>query len=124
MIKHDGSDIHISGSSVSQSSNTDSTNTDNYKGPWEFFKDIHGIITRPMNEQINIPSTAFTPNFSLPSKAIISNIISAKNIFTELTKKAKTFANIIDSTSSIALKQKQIVKSSIALSCKKFGQKG
>lgn len=124
MIKHDGTDIHISGSSVSKNSNTDSLNADNYKGPWEFFKDVHGIITRPMNIQINIPSTAFTPNFALPSKAILSNIVSAKNILSGLAKKAKSLANVIDSTSSLAAKQKQIVKVGISLAYKKFNQKG
>ena len=40
---------------------------------WEFFKNIQGIVTDFLNKQINIPSTAFTPNFVLPTKNAIEN---------------------------------------------------
>lgn len=119
MIKHDGKDIFTNGSTVSKDVNTDTLKNDNYHGPWEFFKDIHGIISRPMNEQINIPSTAFTPNFSMPSKAILNNIVLAKNFLESLLKKINDVSNVFSNNSNY-VKQNKIVKLSIAKAYDKF----
>lgn len=102
---------------------TGTAKTDNIHGPWEFFKDIIGLRTRPMNQQIGLASTAVTPDISLPTKAIFVNIIKAKDMLSLVKDKLKQLSDIVDFDNSDRLKQNQIVKNSIANACDKYYNK-
>lgn len=110
----------IGGSVKTDKVNTSTTSHDQSHGSWEFFKDIRGLVTRPLNQQISIPSTAFTPDFSLPTKAILVNIIKAKEVLTIIRNKVKQLSNAMDKDNSDALKQKEIVRINIVNAYKKF----
>lgn len=89
-------------------------------GPWEFFNEIKGLVTRPLNQQICIPSTAFTPDFSLPTKSILVNIIKAKDILLTIKNKIKQISDAADKDNSDRLKQKEIVRINIVNAYNKF----
>lgn len=112
----------VSGNVNAKKSESSTSSTDTFHGPWEFFKDVIGLVTRPLNQQICIPSTAFTPDFSLPTKAILVNIIKAKDTLTTINNKIKQISNSFDKDHSDVLKQKEIVKINIVRSYKKYKQ--
>lgn len=87
--------------------------------PWEFLKKIDGLSTDFLNKQINIPSTAFTPNFTLPSKAAFSNIYMAYNLLSGIYKKASQIASIFDKKGNKEIK-KEFIKNSIALATRGY----
>lgn len=80
---------------------------------WEFFKKNSGIVTDYLNKQINIPSTAVTPNMVLPSKTIFTNIMSGYNVISTLTNLVQKLSGAFNQTSSFAFISKEVVKSSI-----------
>lgn len=109
-------DTNLTGKAV----NTPTANVDSSKGSWEFFKDILGIVTRPINQQIQIPSTAFTPDFSLPTKAILLNILKAKDVLSLIKNKLTNISSVFSKDHSNTLKQQKILKMNIGYSYKKF----
>ena len=91
------------------------------KTEWEFFKTVKGFLTDKMNAQINIPSTAFTPDFSMPTKEAFMKILMAKAMFDALSTRVKQLSNAVNGTSSDAAKQKAIVKRQIEKALSKNG---
>lgn len=104
----------VSGQNKSSKSETETS----IRG-WEFMKKIDGLSTDFLNKQINIPSTAFTPNFTLPSKAAFSNIFFAYNVINGIYKKITQVSAIFDKDSNTAIK-KDFIKNSIALSTRGY----
>lgn len=119
-IKYTKGSFKVDGDIEVKDTNTANTNTDNFNGSWEFFKNTFGIITDFMNKQIMIPSTAFTPDFPLPTKAILLNIVKAKEALTIIKNKVKQLSNAMDKDNSSTLKQKQIVKINIVNAYNKY----
>lgn len=97
--------------------NSDLSKSQTQHKSWEFFKNIQGIVTDFLNKQINIPSTAFTPNFVLPTKEIFSKIALTISIFTQLKQKMEMVGEVFsgDSTKTITYKRKQYVKRQLNL---------
>lgn len=112
------------GSTNSQKSESATSRTDTWHGPWEFFKDVIGLRTRPINQQIGLASTAFTPDLSLPTKAIFVNIMKAKDTLLTIKNKIKSISDTIDRDNSDRLKQKQIVKINIVNAYNKYYKSG
>lgn len=77
---------------------------------WEFFKNIQGIVTDFLNKQINIPSTAFTPNFVLPTKDAFAKISMVIGIFNQLKIRLSMVGEVISgSDNTISSQRKQYV---------------
>lgn len=77
---------------------------------WEFFKNIQGIVTDFLNKQINIPSTAFTPNFVLPTKDAFTKISMVIGIFNQLKTRLSMVGEVISgSDNTISSQRKQYV---------------
>lgn len=112
------------GNTNSQRAETATSRTDTWHGPWEFFKDVIGLRTRPINQQIGLASTAVTPDLSLPTKAIFVNIIKAKDTLLVIKNKIKQISDTIDEDHSDRLKQKQIVKINIVNAYNKYYKSG
>ncbi|MGL4449620.1 MAG: hypothetical protein ACRCTZ_00340 [Sarcina sp.] len=104
---------------VTEQTKTLRSETDTDIKGWEFMKKIDGLSTDFLNKQINIPSTAFTPNFTLPSKAAFSNIFFAYNVLNGIYKKISQVSAVFDKNSNTAIK-KDFIKNSIALSTRGF----
>ncbi|MGL4358840.1 MAG: hypothetical protein ACRCX8_21175 [Sarcina sp.] len=86
---------------------------------WEFMKKIDGLNTDFINKQINIPSTAITPNFTLPSKAAFGSILFAYNLLSGILKKVTQLTSMFDKRSESKL-QKEFIKISIGLSSRGY----
>ena len=77
---------------------------------WEFFKNIQGIVTDFLNKQINIPSTAFTPNFVLPTKDAFTKISMVIGIFNQLKTRLSMVGEVISgSDNTISSQRKQYI---------------
>lgn len=77
---------------------------------WEFFKNIQGVVTDFLNKQINIPSTAFTPNFVLPTKDAFAKISMVIGIFNQLKTRLSMVGEVISgSDNTISSQRKQYV---------------
>jgi hypothetical protein len=77
---------------------------------WEFFKNIQGIVTDFLNKQINIPSTAFTPNFVLPTKDAFAKISMVIGIFNQLKTRLSMVGEVISgSDNTISSQRKQYI---------------
>lgn len=63
---------------------------------WEFFKKVRGIFTDFIPAQINIPSTAITPSFQLPTKETFSNIMLGISVFKQLKTKIEVVSSVFD----------------------------
>lgn len=82
---------------------------------WEFFKKNSGIVTDYLNKQINIPSTAFTPNMVLPSKTIFTNVMSGYNVLNTANGLLQKLSGVFNQTSSFSFIAKEVVKKSIGV---------
>lgn len=114
-----GDSVTFNGNTNSERADSATSRTDTWHGPWEFFKDVIGLRTRPINQQIGLASTAFTPDISLPTKAIFVNIIKARDTLLVIKNKIKQISDTVDKDHSDILKQKEIIKNSIVISYKK-----
>lgn len=74
---------------------------------WEFFKNIQGIVTDFLNKQINIPSTAFTPNFVLPTKDAFAKISMVIGIFNQLKTRLSMVGEVISGSDNTILSQRK-----------------
>lgn len=99
---------------VSQNIGSANVNVNQLNTEWEFFKKNSGIVTDYLNKQINIPSTAFTPNMVLPSKTIFTNIMSGYNVLNTVNGLLKKLSGIFNPTSSFSFLAKEVVKKSIS----------
>ncbi|MGL5315271.1 MAG: hypothetical protein ACRCX2_19845 [Paraclostridium sp.] len=106
---------------ISKNTNSSTNRSETDIKSWEFMKKIDGLNTDFLNKQINIPSTAITPNFTLPSKAAFSNILFAYNLISGITKKITQISSVFDKTSDDKI-QKEFIKVSIGLSSRGYDQ--
>lgn len=123
-IKQTSDTMKVGGNINVKTANSSTTSTSTVHGPWEFFKYALGFVTKPLNHQINIPSTAFTPALSLPTKAIFVNILKAKDTLLTIKNKIKAISDTVDEDHSDRLKQKQIVKINIVNAYNKYYKNG
>lgn len=119
-IKNQNGNLYTNGNVTGKNINTNSVNGESTKLPWEFFSKIGGLVTDILNHQINIPSTAFTPGFSLPTKAILVNIIRAKDTMLAINNKIKAISNCFDKEHSLESSHKDLVNISIVKSIKNY----
>lgn len=80
---------------------------------WEFFKKISGIMTDYLNKMINIPSTLFTPNFVLPSKAQFAAILKTIGLVKGVIYKFKQIDNALHSRDQRSTERERIARLSI-----------
>ena len=92
---------------------TSNANINQLNTEWDFFKKNSGIVTDYLNKQINIPSTAFTPNMVLPSKTIFTNIMMGYSILSNVNNLLKKLSGAFNQTSSFSFFSKEVVKKSI-----------
>lgn len=113
-ISNDDVGIKVTNIKTNESNST-SNKVDTQQNSWEFFKKIDGVITDFLNKQINIPSTAFTPNFVLTTKEAFAKITMVISIFTQLKSKLTTIAEVISgsSTNTETYKRKKYVEEEI-----------
>lgn len=103
----------------SQQTKSSKTESDTDIKSWEFMKKIDGLSTDFLNKQINIPSTAITPNFTMPTKAAFGNILFAYNLMNGIYKKVNQITAIFDKSSNTQIR-KEFIKNSIALSTRGY----
>lgn len=60
---------------ISQISNAATSTANTCVSSWEAFGRVKGFLTDFISSPINIPSTAFTPAFQLPTKQAFSQVI-------------------------------------------------
>lgn len=113
-------DKSISSSTSAKASKSQSNITlKSFVKPWEFFSSANGIVSEFLNKQINIPSTAFTPNMVLPTKMAFTGILQAYKILDELQNKIKAISSVVDQNNSMRAKQTEYIKLAVAKAIKK-----
>ncbi|MGL5712410.1 MAG: hypothetical protein ACRCX2_05270 [Paraclostridium sp.] len=105
--------------SVSKTSKSSTSESETSIKSWEFMKKIDGLNTDYLLKQINIASTAITPNFTIPSKAAFNNILFAYNLLKGISKKATQLVAVFDKDSDTS-KQKEFIKLTVALSTRGY----
>lgn len=94
----------------SETVNTSTSKSQTQHKSWEFFKNIQGIVTDYLNKQINIPSTAFTPNFVLSTKDAFAKISMVISIFNQLKDRLGMVSEVISgSKNTYTYKRKRYV---------------
>ena len=114
-LSNEQSGIKLEQASVNNISSA-TLNANSVKHEWEFFKKTSGFVTDYLNKQINIPSTAFTPNMVLPTKAAFASILQATSVLKNVQNIITRISNINSTGTSFAAKSNSIVKQSIAKS--------
>ncbi|MGL6099270.1 MAG: hypothetical protein ACRC0G_06580 [Fusobacteriaceae bacterium] len=104
---------------VSNSTKSSTSTSETDVKSWEFMKKIDGLNTDYLLKQLNIASTAITPNFTLPSKAAFNNVFFAYNMLSGITKKVTQLVNVFDKNND-TVKQKEFLKISIGLSSRGY----
>lgn len=123
-IQLDKNSLNVSGSVSTDNINSSSSSVDTQKNSWEFFKNIFGFFTRLMNSQINIPSTAITPNLSIPTKAIFLNILKSIELLKTLKNRINEISDIMQKDNSNRNKQKELIKINIIESYNEYKRRG
>ena len=94
----------------SETVNTSTSKSQTQHKSWEFFKNIQGIVTDYLNKQINIPSTAFTPNFVLSTKDAFAKISMVISIFNQLKDRLGMVSEVISgSKNTYTYKRKKYI---------------
>lgn len=119
-LQKNGDTLNVGGSTDTKKVDSGTARPSSWHGPWEFFKDVIGLRTRPINQQIGLASTVVTPDISLATKAIFVNIFRAKDMLQLITQKIKQINDNVNKDHSETLKQKQIVKINIVNAYKKY----
>lgn len=92
-LSNDNAEIKIDGAKIKTFSVKDSQ-AETTKGPASFFKSIEGVVTEYITKQIKIPSTAFTPAFSLTTKQSFSKILFTISAIKQITGRIKKIADV------------------------------
>lgn len=94
----------------SETVNSNTSKSQTQHKSWEFFKSVQGVVTDYLNKQINIPSTAFTPNFVLPTKDAFAKISLVISIFNQLKTRLTMVGEVLSgSEQSVSYKRKEYV---------------
>lgn len=117
-FKFDG-DVEVNGNIKSKSSNTVIEKKEENYNQWEFFKKVDGLLTDQIQKMVNIPSTLFTPAFSLPSKLMFSNVAKVIAIIKGVIHKFKKLDEALHQNRNESSKRKKMVKLSILNSFEK-----
>jgi hypothetical protein len=117
-FKFDG-DVEVNGNIKSKSSNTVIEKKEENYNQWEFFKKVDGLLTDQIQKMVNIPSTLFTPAFSLPSKLMFSNVAKVIAIIKGVIHKFKKIDEALHQNRNESSKRKKMVKLSILNSFEK-----
>ena len=111
-FKFDG-DEEVNGNIKSKSSNTVIEKKEENYNQWEFFKKVDGLLTDQIQKMVNIPSTLFTPAFSMPSKLMFSNVAKVIAIIKGVIYKFKKIDEALHKKRNESSKRKKIVRLSI-----------
>ncbi len=111
-FKFDG-DVEVNGNIKSKSSNTVIEKKEENYNQWEFFKKVDGLLTDQIQKMVNIPSTLFTPAFSLPSKLMFSNVAKVIAIIKGVIHKFKKIDEALHQNRNESSKRKKMVKLAI-----------
>ena len=111
-FKFDG-DVEVNGNIKSKSSNTVIEKKEENYNQWEFFKKVDGLLTDQIQKMVNIPSTLFTPAFSMPSKLMFSNVAKVIAIIKGVIYKFKKIDEALHKNRNESSKRKKIVRLSI-----------
>lgn len=117
-FKFDG-DVEVNGNIKSKSSNTIIEKKEENYNQWEFFKKVDGLLTDQIQKMVNIPSTLFTPAFSLPSKLMFSNVAKVIAIIKGVIHKFKKIDEALHQNRNESSKRKKMVRLSILNSFEK-----
>lgn len=117
-FKFDG-DVEVNGNIKSKSSNTVIEKKEENYNQWEFFKKVDGLLTDQIQKMVNIPSTLFTPAFSLPSKLMFSNVAKVIAIIKGVIHKFKKIDEALHQNRNESSKRKKMVRLSILNSFEK-----
>ena len=117
-FKFDGN-VEINGNIKSKSTSTISEKKEENHNQWEFFKKIDGLLTDQITKMVNIPSTLFTPAFSLPSKAQFVNIMKIIAVIKGVMYKFRRINEILDKNNQKTSERKKLVRLSILNSFEK-----
>ena len=111
-FKFDG-DVEVNGNIKSKSSNTVIEKKEENYNQWEFFKKVDGLLTDQIQKMVNIPSTLFTPAFSMPSKLMFSNVAKVIAIIKGVIHKFKKIDEALHKNRNESSKRKKMVKLAI-----------
>ena len=111
-FKFDG-DVEVNGNIKSKSSNTVIEKKEENYNQWEFFKKVDGLLTDQIQKMVNIPSTLFTPAFSMPSKLMFSNVAKVIAIIKGVIHKVKKIDEALHNNRNESSKRKKMVKLAI-----------
>ena len=106
-------DVEINGNIKSKSSNTIIEKKEENYNQWEFFKKVDGLLTDQIQKMVNIPSTLFTPSFSMPSKLMFSNVAKVIAIIKGVIYKFKKIDEALHKNRNESSKRKKMVKLTI-----------
>lgn len=106
-------DVEINGNIKSKSSNTIIEKKEENYNQWEFFKKVDGLLTDQIQKMVNIPSTLFTPSFSMPSKLMFSNVAKVIAIIKGVIYKFKKIDEALHKNRNESSKRKKMVKLAI-----------
>ena len=77
---------------------------------WEFFKKVEGLSSDYISKMLNIASTFFTPNFTLPSKEALNDILRATTLISAIYTKTRQVAGFLDNSKGDRTKKKEYIK--------------
>lgn len=80
---------------------------------WEFFNKIHGIFTDEITKMVNLASTLFTPQLSLPTKANYLKVLEAVAYLKIVFRKFNQITAVIEKNNGKDTKRKKIAKLAI-----------
>lgn len=106
-------DVEVNGNIKSKSSNTIIEKKEENYNQWEFFKKVDGLLTDQIQKMVNIPSTLFTPAFSMPSKLMFSNVAKVIAIIKGVIYKFKKIDEALHKNRNESSKRKKMVKLAI-----------
>lgn len=106
-------DVEVNGNIKSKSSNTIIEKKEENYNQWEFFKKVDGLLTDQIQKMVNIPSTLFTPSFSMPSKLMFSNVAKVIAIIKGVIYKFKKIDEALHKNRNESSKRKKMVKLAI-----------
>lgn len=109
----------VQGNLNAKSSNVGvSKKEENFK-QWEFFKNVEGVLTETITKMLNIPSTLFTPAFSLPSKAQFANILKTIAIIKAVMYKFRQIDEALHKNKNTTSDRKRIARMEILTALEK-----
>ena len=95
---------------VSSETNVGRSNSDVEVKQWEFFKKVEGLSTDYITKMLNIASTFFTPNLTMPSKEIFNKVLKASALVSAIYTKTKQITGALNKETGDRYKKKEYVR--------------